>query len=76
MAVMKTVPCIRQALPQDGESVIGTLQEAAHWLQQNGMGMWRDDELLASRLTADVEAGLFFIAECGGEGGGSREVSA
>ena len=34
------------------------------------MGMWRDDELLASRIADDVDAGLFFIADCGGEAAG------
>jgi GNAT superfamily N-acetyltransferase len=29
--------------------------------------MWRDDELVSSRIGADVGAGLFFIAECDGE---------
>jgi GNAT superfamily N-acetyltransferase len=28
------------------------------------MLMWRDDELVESRLAADVAAGLFFVAEC------------
>ena len=32
--------------------------------------MWRDDELVPSRIATDVEAGLFFIAECDGEAAG------
>ena len=31
------------------------------------MPMWRGDELIAERITAEVEAGLFFVAECDGE---------
>jgi len=57
---------IRQALPQDAGEVIGILREAAHWLEQSGMAMWRDDELSPARLTAEVEPGLFFLAEAEG----------
>ena len=32
--------------------------------------MWRDDELQAARIAADVEAGLFHVAECAGEAAG------
>jgi GNAT superfamily N-acetyltransferase len=56
-------PVIRQAMPQDAENVFGILREAAQWLEQSGMAMWRDDELLPARIAGDVEAGLFFIAE-------------
>jgi GNAT superfamily N-acetyltransferase len=31
------------------------------------MPMWRDDELVAARIVADVASGLFFLAECDGE---------
>src|SRR5438105_8208928 len=34
------------------------------------MAMWRDDELLPSRIATDVGAGLFFIAECDCEAAG------
>jgi len=53
-------------MPQDAENVIGVLQEAAQWLEQSGLAMWRDDELLPARITADVAAGLFFLAESEG----------
>jgi GNAT superfamily N-acetyltransferase len=33
--------------------------------------MWRDSELAPARLAADVEAGLIFLAECGGEAAGT-----
>ena len=55
---------IRQAGPPDTAKVAEILGEAARWLEQRGMLMWRDDELVASRLAADVAAGLFFVAEC------------
>jgi GNAT superfamily N-acetyltransferase len=56
-------PIIRQAKAQDAQNVISVLTEAAQWLEQNGMTMWRDEELLSARFDADVEAGLFFMAE-------------
>jgi GNAT superfamily N-acetyltransferase len=59
-------PIIRQAMPQDASEVIGILREAAQWLEQSGMTMWRGDELSPARLTAEVEAGLFFLAEADG----------
>jgi GNAT superfamily N-acetyltransferase len=63
-------PSIRQARPQDAQSVIAILGEAAQWLEQCGMGMWREDELLPARLIADVEAGLFLVADWKGKAAG------
>jgi GNAT superfamily N-acetyltransferase len=62
---------IRQALPQDIDTVAGILREAAGWLEERGMLMWRDDELLPSSIAAGVHAGLFFLAECDGEPAGT-----
>jgi GNAT superfamily N-acetyltransferase len=59
-------PEIRPATPKDAEDVIDILCEAAQWLEQSGMVMWRGDELSPSRLTAEVEAGLFCVAEMDG----------
>jgi GNAT superfamily N-acetyltransferase len=56
-------PIIRQAIPQDAEKVMGILREAAQWLEQSGMSMWRDDELSPARIAADIGAGQFFLAE-------------
>ncbi len=64
------VSSVRQATRQDIEKVAKVLREAARWLEQSGKPMWRDDELLPTRLAADVVAGLFFIAECDGEPAG------
>jgi len=63
-------PSIRQAMPQHTANVSGILREAAQWLKQSGMGMWRDDELLPARIVADVDAGLFFVAEWEGAAAG------
>ena len=61
---------IRQAMQPDIETVTEILREAATWLEQNGMGMWRENELQSSRIAADVNAGLFFIAESESEATG------
>lgn len=53
---------IRQAGPEEVESVASVLQEAAHWLERSGKAMWRDSELTPARIAADVEGGLFYIA--------------
>jgi GNAT superfamily N-acetyltransferase len=64
-------PVIRQAMPHDAGTVSDILLEAARWLEQGGGLMWRDDELSLARITADVEAGMFFLAECDGEPAGT-----
>lgn len=61
---------IRQAIERDTEKVAEVLREAAQWLEQNGMAMWRADELVPLRIANDVETGHFFIAECDGEAAG------
>jgi GNAT superfamily N-acetyltransferase len=63
-------PSIRPAMRQDIEKVADILGEAARWLEQRDMSMWRADELLPSRIAEDVDAGLFMIAECDGETAG------
>jgi len=61
---------IRQATGLDSGTVADILSEAARWLDQSGISMWRADELLPANVTADVDAGLFFIAECNGAAAG------
>jgi GNAT superfamily N-acetyltransferase len=51
--------------------VAGILREAAHWLEERGIAMWRDDELLPTRIAEEVHSGLFFLAECDGEPAGT-----
>jgi GNAT superfamily N-acetyltransferase len=57
---------IRQATPQDIDAVAEILGEAARWLEEQGMPMWHQDELLRSHIVADVDSGQFFLAECDG----------
>jgi GNAT superfamily N-acetyltransferase len=61
---------ILQAAGHDAEKVAGVLSEAATWLDQRGMSMWRADELLPTHAAGDVDAGLFFIAESEGVAAG------
>lgn len=58
---------IRRAAHNDVEEVASVLREAAQWLEQNKMAMWKTDELVSSRIADDIDAGLFFIAECNGK---------
>jgi GNAT superfamily N-acetyltransferase len=64
---------IRQATPQDVEVVSDILKEAARWLEQMGMPLWRQGELEPERIAADVAAGLFFLAECSGDPAGTMK---
>jgi GNAT superfamily N-acetyltransferase len=59
--------CIRQATPQDIDAVADILREAARWLDETGMPMWRQDELLSTSIAAEVDSGQFFLAECDGQ---------
>lgn len=62
---------IRQASPPDIGKVSSVLAEAAHWAQDRGMPMWRNDELTPEHIASDVAAGYFFLAECVGEVAGT-----
>ena len=44
--------------------------EAARWLEREGMAMWQGDELAPARIAADVDAGLFVLAEHSGDPAG------
>ena len=62
---------IRQALHQDADLASDILTEAARWLEESGMPLWREDELKSNRIAADVAEGLFFIAEYSGDAAGT-----
>jgi GNAT superfamily N-acetyltransferase len=61
---------IRPARPADTETVSSILQEAARWLEERGMALWRTGELAPDLIAADVAAGLFVIAEVDGSAAG------
>ncbi|MEH2236472.1 GNAT family N-acetyltransferase [Nostoc sp.] len=58
---------IRQATIQDTAIVSDVLLEAALWLQERGMPLWRESEVSPESISEDVAKGLFFIAEWAGE---------
>jgi GNAT superfamily N-acetyltransferase len=62
---------IRQATPQDLETVSSILLEAAQWLDDTGKHMWRDGEIVPERIAANLADGIFFLAECDGEPAGT-----
>jgi GNAT superfamily N-acetyltransferase len=62
---------IRQASVHDSGVISTILKEAADWLTQRGMPMWRAGELEPANIAQDVEPGEFFVAECSGEVAGT-----
>lgn len=49
------------------QEVSSILNEAADWLKEKGMPLWRSNELSPEKLKGDVEKGLFYIAEVNGQ---------
>jgi GNAT superfamily N-acetyltransferase len=70
---MKNEILIRQATLQDAEAVSDILKEAARWLAESGMPMWREEEMGVDRILPDVNAGLFFLAEYSGSTAGTMK---
>ncbi len=59
---------IRQAIADDAPAVAAILVEAAQWVEEHdGTTMWVEGELTDDRVASEVEAGLFFVAECDGD---------
>lgn len=51
---------IRRATHQDTAEVSAILNEAARWLEESGMPLWREGELEPASIAAHVAEGLFF----------------
>ena len=58
---------IQPATLDDCGTVSTILSEAASWLAQRSLPMWRENGVAASRIREDVAAGLFFAAISAGE---------
>ena len=59
---------IRQATHEDASAATAILTDAAKWVERlDGTTMWVEDELAEDRIAAEVDAGLFYVAECGGD---------
>ncbi|HVT46784.1 MAG TPA: GNAT family N-acetyltransferase [Vicinamibacterales bacterium] len=54
---------IRPAWPADAVVVSAILREAAAWLDMRDETLWRADELETPAIAADVDTGLFWIAD-------------
>jgi hypothetical protein len=61
---------VEQATVTDVKTVSDILLEAAAWLRQRDMPMWRDDELVPEVVAADVAAGIFFVGKYNREAAG------
>lgn len=61
---------VEQATLTDLKTISEILSEAADWLRQRNMPMWRDNELAPEILADDITAGLFFIGKSNGVGAG------
>lgn len=66
---------IRQATLEDIDVLTEILREAAGWLEDSGMPMWRQDELELNNVAAEVQSGLFFLADCDDEQQGRSDTS-
>jgi len=64
---------IRRAATQDAEVVSDILREAAQWLEQAGMPLWREEHIGVAHIADDVRAGIFFLAEYSGESAGTMK---
>ena len=67
---MESLANIRPATHQDTVVVSDILKEAARWLEESEMPLWREGELEPASIAAHVAEGLFFIAECSGNAAG------
>lgn len=47
------------------------LHEAAAWLRDRGTPLWAEEEIAREVIEGGVEAGLYFLAECGGQVAGT-----
>ena len=58
---------VRRAGPDDAEAIEQMLLEAARWVDALGVVMWDEGELIHEQIVGEVDAGLFAVAEAGGE---------
>ena len=58
-------------MPGDIDAVADIQREAARWLEECGIAMWRNDELLPARIAEDINSGVFFLAACDNEPAGT-----
>jgi GNAT superfamily N-acetyltransferase len=62
---------VRQARAADAATIQDMLEEAARWVDAMGVVMWDEEELAPGRVTREVAAGQFFIADVDREAAGA-----
>jgi GNAT superfamily N-acetyltransferase len=62
---------MRAATPDETGVVFSILHEAAAWLRDRGDPLWADDEIAWEVIAEEVDAGLYFLAECDGQAAGT-----
>jgi GNAT superfamily N-acetyltransferase len=67
---------IRAAALAEVTLVSEILTEAAVWIHERGMPLWAPDELSASRVAPDVQAGVYFLAWSGPAAVGTVRLTA
>lgn len=55
---------VRQAGPSDVRTVREILVEAVRWLEKKGEPLWSEGDFPEEDIRRDIQAGLYFIAEC------------
>ena len=53
---------IRRAMSSDAAAVSAVLRESAAWLEQRGIPLWQQSELLPEVLAPDIEQGFYVLA--------------
>jgi Acetyltransferase (GNAT) domain len=53
---------VRQATLDDLITVSDILTEAAEWLEQQNIGLWKEEHISLSAIRQDIESGIFYIA--------------
>jgi GNAT superfamily N-acetyltransferase len=53
---------VRQATLYDLITISDILTEAAEWLEQKNMGLWKEEHISLSAIRQDIESGIFYIA--------------
>jgi len=61
---------IQQAEPDNTETISSILQDAAAWLEEIGIPLWKPGQLNVESIQGEVAAGLYWLAYVDGEPAG------
>jgi len=62
---------VRQTVAMDVHAVSAILTEAASWLEDRGIPLWKIDDVSVEQLRGDVTSGLFALGEANGTAAGT-----